>query len=79
MSDLDKYLTTCELLDCQGRARHTLTLLVDGRIRVRHVAGQYTIDPGSGLVDPPQHVPEQVLNAAANLIGRAIPRSPHGH
>lgn len=73
MGDLDRYLTTTDLLDCQGRVEHSLTLLIDGRVRIRRGASTIVIDPSTGLVDPPGAiVPDHVLHAVGELAGRPV-------
>ena len=37
--ELDDHLQQATVLDCQGRTRYTLTLLIDGRVRVRFSSG----------------------------------------
>jgi|GEM_PF-2074208 len=78
MSDLDRYLAGAELLDCQGRVEHTLTLLVDGRVRIRRGAVTIVIDPATGHVDPPRAVvPDHVLHAVGELAGRPVATRSH--
>lgn len=82
--DLDGYLTRTDLLDCQGRVEHALTLLADGRVRVRRGAATIVIDPASGEVEPPGAVvPDHVLHAVGDLAGRPVPSTGrighHGH
>ncbi len=73
MSDLDRYLSTVELLDCSGRVEHTLTLLIDGRVRIRRGPATIIIDPATGALDPPGAVvPDHVLHAVGELIGRPV-------
>jgi hypothetical protein len=74
MSDLDRYLAGTELFDCQGRVEHVLTLLVDGRVRIRRGAVTIVIDPTTGHVDPPGSVvPDHVLHAVGELAGHPVP------
>lgn len=74
MADLDRYLAGTELLDCQGRVEHALTLLVDGRVRIRRGAATIVIEPTTGHVDPPGSVvPDHVLHAVAELVGHPVP------
>lgn len=76
MSDLDRYLSGTELLDCQGRVEHSLTLLIDGRVRIRRGAATIVIDPSSGRLDPPGAVvPDHVLHAVGELAGQPVPPS----
>ena len=78
--NIDRYLTTTELLDCQGRVQYTLTLLLEGGIRVQGGARTFVIDPIDGGVEPPgTPVPDQVLHAAAELAGRPIKPARHLH
>lgn len=78
MSDLDRYLASTELLDCQGRVEHALTLLVDGRVRIRRGAVTIVVDPATGHVDPPGAVvPDHVLHAVGELAGRPVATRSH--
>ena len=82
MSDLDRYLASTELLDCHGRVEHALTLLVDGRVRIRRGAVTIVVDPATGHVDPPGAVVhDHVLHAVGEVAGRpvATPSRQHGH
>ena len=84
MSDLerylDHYLAGTELFDCQGRVEHALTLLVDGRVRIRRGSATIVVDPASGHVDPPGAVlPDHVITAIGELTGRPFhPGTAHG-
>jgi hypothetical protein len=62
-------LATTTLIDCTGHVTHTLTLLVDGTVRVRFSSGvEADIDPRTGTVlTPGRVVPEQVVAAARTL------------
>ena len=62
-------LATTTLIDCTGQVTHTLTLLVDGTVRVRFPSGvEADIDPRTGTVlTPGRIVPEQVVAAARTL------------
>lgn len=51
--NLDEYLDSVELIDCSGQVTHRLTLLVDGRVRVRVGDVEAVIDPVSRAVVPP--------------------------
>ncbi|HWL43740.1 MAG TPA: hypothetical protein VNQ73_12400 [Ilumatobacter sp.] len=82
MSDLDRYLDNylagTELLDCQGRVEHALTLLVDGRVRIRRGTTTIVVDPASGHVNPPGAIlPDHVLHAVGELAGRPAPTHHH--
>lgn len=46
---IDAYLTSHQLYDCNGRITHTLTLLVDGTVRVSATNGSEV------LADPRTH------------------------
>lgn len=50
--NLDDHLETVELLDCTGRITHRLTLLIDGRVRVRTGEVEAIIDPAAATVTP---------------------------
>lgn len=68
---LDGYLAGTELFDCQGRVEHALTLLVDGRVRIRRGSATIVVDPTSGQVDPPNAIlPDHVVTAVGELTGR---------
>jgi hypothetical protein len=70
MSELDRYLSSTQLLDCTGQVDTTLTLLIDGRVRVERYGHRFVVDPASGLTEPPgAHVPEDVRLAARELAG----------
>lgn len=71
VSDLDRYLTSIDLLDCQGRVEHSLTLQLDGTVRVRRGGSSIIVDPATGFVDPPgAAVPDHVIHAISELAGR---------
>lgn len=72
--NLDDYLTTTRLIDCQGRTTHTLTLLPDGRVRVRTGAIEGVVDPREKRVHPPaiklgagEYGHDQVLQIAYDM------------
>jgi hypothetical protein len=44
--DIDRDLQQAELLDCSGRVSHTLTLLIDGLVRIDSANGR------TAIVDP---------------------------
>lgn len=50
---LDDHLSSVCLLDCTGQITHTLTLDVDGSVRVKVGQFQARIDPATRLVSPP--------------------------
>ncbi len=77
MSDFDRYLTTTELLDCQGRVEHSLTLMIDGRVKIRRSSSTIIVEPSTGHVEPPGAiVPDHVLHAVGELAGHQVP-APH--
>lgn len=41
--DLERHLHSATVLDCQGRTRYELTLLIDGTVRVRFLSGTEAI------------------------------------
>jgi hypothetical protein len=51
--NVDDYLVTTRLIDCGGRTTHTLTLLLDGHVRVRAGAVEAVVDPRDKSVHPP--------------------------
>lgn len=72
--NIDDYLSTVELLDCHGRSTHRLTLLLDGRVRVRAGAVDAIVDPSTRNVDPPacrlgrgEYGHDQVVDAACSM------------
>ncbi|MFM8528458.1 MAG: hypothetical protein ACKOD2_02060 [Ilumatobacteraceae bacterium] len=72
--NVDDYLTTTRLMDCQGRTTHTLTLLIDGRVRVRVGAAEGVVDPRERRVHPPtikfgagEYGHDQVLQIAYDM------------
>lgn len=62
-------LASTSLIDCTGVTTHTLTLLIDGRVRVRFASGvEADVDPSTGTVlTPGRTVPPQVIAAAKSL------------
>jgi hypothetical protein len=67
--ELDQYLESVDLFDCTGRVTHTLTLQIDGSVRIRtHGGGEVVVDPirrtalTAGAV-----VADTLLDAAAQL------------
>lgn len=74
MSDIEKYLTTTELLDCQGRVQHTLTLMIDGRVKIRRASSTIIVEPSTGHIEPAGSiVPDHVLHAVGELAGQRVP------
>ena len=68
MDPLDSHLSSTQLLDCEGRVTHTLTLLIDGRVRVDTQSWSAVVDTGRRIVDPPSiRVPDTVLDAASTF------------
>lgn len=62
-------LATTSLIGCTGAITHTLTLMIDGRVRVRFASGaEADIDPASGTVlTPGRVIPPPVVAAARAL------------
>lgn len=50
--NIDDYLETTQLIDCNGRTTHTLTLLPDGCVRVRTASLVAVVDPRERCVRP---------------------------
>jgi hypothetical protein len=72
--NLEDHLAHVELIDCAGRTTHRLTLLIDGRVRVRVGEATAVVDPGSRSIEPPsrrlglgEYGHDQVLDIACNL------------
>ncbi len=75
--NLDDYLDTVELIDCSGRVTHRLTLLIDGRVRVRLDGVDAVVDPSTRSVSPPtrrlgrgEYGHQQVIDIACRLVSR---------
>ena len=51
--NLEDHLHSTDLIDCSGRISHRLTVLVDGRVRVRSGEVEAIVDPATGDVSPP--------------------------
>ena len=74
---LERYLDAVELIDCSGAVTHRLTLLIDGRVRVRVGDAEAVVDPATRTVVPParrlgrgEYSHQQVLDIACNLAPR---------
>lgn len=75
MNALDGYLSSVQLLDCQGRVDAVITLLIDGRVRVERPFAAFVLNPLTGHPDVTGvTVPNQVWEAAEELVGHSIPR-----
>ncbi len=75
--NLDDYLDSVELIDCSGQVTHRLTLLVDGRVRVRVGEVDAIVDPSTRAVLPPsrqlgrgEYGHQQVLDIACGMVRR---------
>ena len=69
--DLDAYLESVQLLDCNGHTTHTLTLLVDGRVRIRFGAREALVDPINRTnLTPGVPLSDTLLDAASTLAHR---------
>ncbi|CAB4553049.1 MAG: hypothetical protein ACK5CE_09780 [Actinomycetes bacterium] len=75
--NLDDVLETVELIDCSGRVTHRLTLLIDGRVRVRTGEVEAVVDPSNAQVRPPslqlgrgEYTHHQVIDIARRLAHR---------
>jgi hypothetical protein len=66
---LDDVLQRVELLDCSGRVSHTLTLLIDGMVRIDFANGRTaTVDPRTRRNLTPQvPVGPALLDRAAGM------------
>lgn len=66
---LDRYLHQVLLHDCAGRVSHTLTLELDGSVRIDFADGRRAVvDPGSGAnLTPGIPVPPALMRQAAQL------------
>jgi hypothetical protein len=69
MTGTHDYLISTSIIDCQGRATHTLTLQLDGTVEVRSAMGdRLLIDPARRCcLTPGARVPEQLMDLAASL------------
>lgn len=76
---LDDYLETTRLIDCQGRTTHTLTLLLDGTVRVTTTSLVAVVDPRDQSTRPPavrlgagEYGHDQVVRIACDMsFGRS--------
>lgn len=75
--NLDDVLETVELIDCSGCVSHRLTLLIDGRVRVRTGEVEAVVDPSTAQVRPAslrlgrgEYSHEQVVDIARRLAHR---------
>jgi len=67
--ETDDYLHQTVLHDCQGRISHTLTLLLDGTIRIDFANGRRAvIDPNTRQnLTPHVLVPDALMDQAAQV------------
>jgi len=65
---MDDLLYT-KLIDCNGTVTHTLTLLIDGTVRIAFTGGaQAIVEPRTGAVlTPGRTVPAELIAAARSL------------
>ena len=74
-SPLDRHLQTTDLLDCQGRVTHSLTVEPDGTVTVRVHGIAARVQPATRVVHPPgfrlgagEYSHEQILDLAGELV-----------
>jgi hypothetical protein len=74
--NLDDYLESMVLVDCSGITSHRVTLLPDGRVRVRMGEVEAVIDPHTRSISPPsrqlgrgEYTHAQIIEMACS-IGR---------
>jgi hypothetical protein len=69
---MDDLLST-SLIDCHGAVTHTLTLLIDGTVRIAFTGGTHAIvEPRTGVVlTPGRVVPPPLIAAARSLASGA--------
>ena len=72
--NIDDYLSSVSLIDCTGAISHTLTLLVDGTVRVRLGHLDAVVDPSTRTHQPAtvrlgrgEYSHDQVINLACDL------------
>lgn len=66
--DLDTYLDSAQLLDCNGRVSHTLTLQLDGTVRIRFSGREAVVDPRTRRnLTPDVAVHDTLVEAACTL------------
>ncbi len=71
--DLDAYLATTQLLDCQGRVSHTLVVLPDGSVRISFANGRVArVDPRTGQNLTPKVPVDQGLVDTARSIAQQL-------
>jgi hypothetical protein len=64
------WMERVQLLDCQGRVSHTLTLLLDGCVEVRFAGSGVAaiVDPiHRACLTPGVHIHDDLMDAAAGL------------
>ncbi len=68
--NLDTYLDSAQLLDCNGQVSHTLTLLLDGTVRIQFSGREAIVDPRTRRNLTPQvPVHDTLMHAASTLAG----------
>jgi|GEM_PF-686644 len=72
--DLSHYLSSAELLSCNGSVTHRLTLLPDGNVEIEIGNVNALVNPTTRTVLRPRgySVPEQVMDHAATLARTAV-------
>ncbi len=72
--DFSRHLVSTQLLDCQGRVTHTLTLRPDGMVDVAMASVTAVVDPTRRVVLRPHgfRLPEPLLDSAALLVREAF-------
>jgi hypothetical protein len=69
---MDDLLST-SLIDCHGAVTHTLTLLIDGTVRIAFTGGTHAIvEPRTGVVLTPGRVVPPPLIAAARSLASGV-------
>jgi hypothetical protein len=69
--NIDQLLETVDLIDCSGNVSHTLTLLIDGTVRIDyHRGASAVVDPRTRTVLTPHRIVPQTLIDAACALAR---------
>lgn len=70
--EIDRMLETVDVVDCTGHITHSLTLLINGTVRIDyHRGASAVIDPRTRTVLTPNRVVPQTLMDAACALARA--------
>jgi hypothetical protein len=61
--NLDDYLCSASVMDCNGQTSYKMTLLINGNVAVVGRLGNFEVNPHNREVFPHgRHVPPEILN-----------------